>query len=189
MDHHIDITLLSDPDFMPHMLLGALFNKLHRGLVEMQTNRVAISFPQYQQKGKDKGLGNLLRLHGDKENLQTLMAGNWLRGMNDHIKKTEVQPVPAQHTHLKVSRIQCKSNVERLRARHMKRKNVSREEAVKALPDSVEQSLDLPFVVVKSASTAQQFRLFINQTTVEQQNPDATLNCYGLSQHGTVPGF
>ena len=189
MDHHIDITLLPDVDFMPNMLLGALYNKLHRGLVTLQTNRVAVSFPKYQGKGSKRHLGDVLRLHGSKENLQALMDTSWLRGMNDHIDKTEIQPVPADHQHLKVNRVQCKSNVERLRARYMKRKNASREEAVNALPDSVEQILELPFIHIKSASTGQQFRLFVNQSTVEQANPDATFNCYGLSPQGTVPSF
>ena len=189
MDHHIDITLLPDVDFMPNMLLGALYNKLHRGLVTMNTNRVAVSFPAYQGKGKKKHLGDVLRLHGNKANLQTLMETNWLRGMNDHIAKTEIQPVPAAQQYLQVKRVQCKSNVERLRTRYMKRKNVSRAEAIKALPDEIEKTLDLPFVNVKSASTDQQFRLFINQVAVEQANPDATFNCYGLSPQGTVPSF
>jgi CRISPR-associated endonuclease Csy4 len=189
MDHHIDITLLPDVDFMPNMLLGALYNKLHRGLVTLQTNRVAVSFPKYQGKGKKQHLGDVLRLHGSKTNLQALIDTNWLRGMSDHIDKTEILPVPAATQHLQVKRVQCKSNVERLRARYMKRKNTSREEAVKALPDSVERTLALPFVNVKSVSTGQQFRLFIKQSAVEQENPDATFNCYGLSSQGTVPSF
>ena len=189
MDHHIDITILPDPEFMPAMLMSALFNKFHRALVEMKTNRVAVSFPAYVAKGKGRTLGNKFRLHGNAANLQTLMASNWLKGMNDHIDKTDVLAVPTDHKHLQVSRVQCASNVERKRSRFMRKHNVTREEAVTALPDSVEQRLNLPFVVLKSASTGQQFRLFINQQSVNDENPDATFNRYGLSPQGTVPSF
>jgi CRISPR-associated endonuclease Csy4 len=189
MDHHIDIIILPDPEFMPTMLMSALFNKLHRALVEMQTNRVAVSFVDYEHKGKNRTLGCKLRLHGNAQNLQTLMASNWLKGMNDHIDKTAVLPIPADHQHLQVSRVQCDSNVERKRSRFIKRHNVSTAQAIEALPDSVEQRLTLPYVVLKSASTKQQFRLFINQQATGEQNLDATFNSYGLSAKGTVPAF
>lgn len=189
MDHYIDISLLPDPEFTQNMLMGALFNKLHRALVAMQSNRLAISYPTYQGKGRKRHLGTVFRLHGSSANLQTLMQTNWLRGMNDHINKTEVQAVPSDHQHLQVSRVQCKSSVNRLRERYIRRRNVSAEQAIAAIPIDVEQTLNLPFVMVKSASTKQQFRLFIQQTVVANENLDATFNSYGLSQNGTVPSF
>lgn len=189
MDYHIEITLLPDPEFQSTTLMGALYNKLHRGLVAMQTNRIAVSFPDYQYEGKSKKLGERIRLHGDKAHLEALMATNWLKGMNDHIEKTDILPVPDDHQHLKVSRVQCKSNVQRLRARRMKRHNETWEQAAKAIPDEVERRLELPYIVMKSGSTGQQFYLFITQSEASEANPDATFNCYGLSQQGTVPGF
>lgn len=189
MDHYIDIKLLPDPEFQPTMLMGALFNKLHRALAELQSNRIAVSFVQYQAKGKHKSLGDVLRLHGDEGSLHHLLETNWLRGMSDHIDKSAIQPVPEKHGFMQVKRVQCKSNVERLRSRYAKRHDVSMAEAAKALPDAVEQRLDLPFVVVKSSSTAQQFRLFIRQSEVAESMPNSTFNCYGLSGQGVVPAF
>ena len=34
MDTYLEIRLLPDPEFVPTMLMNALFSKLHRGLVE-----------------------------------------------------------------------------------------------------------------------------------------------------------
>ncbi len=189
MDHYIDITLRADPEFKPAMLMGALFNKLHRILAQLQSNRIAVSFPFYRDKGKTKGLGDVLRLHGDRANLDNLMTNNWLSGMSDHIDKTAMLPVPAEHEYRQVKRVQCKSNVERLRARYMSRHDVTREAAINALPDTVEQKLHFPFVMVNSSSTGQQFRLFIRQDKVAQPLPDSTFNCYGLGLSGTVPWF
>lgn len=188
MDSYIDIKLLPDPEFHTSMLMSALYNKLHRALVQLQDNRLGVSFPDYQSVGK-RSVGETLRLHGSQQSLAKLMDSNWLKGMNDHIEKTDVQAVPQTTKALKVSRVQCKSNVDRLRERHMKRHGVSYEQALAAIPQEAQQRLELPFIAIKSASTSQQFRLYIDQREMATANLDATFNCYGLSATGTVPSF
>lgn len=37
MDHYIDILLLPDPEFPASMLMGALYNKLHKALVVLDS--------------------------------------------------------------------------------------------------------------------------------------------------------
>lgn len=44
MDHYIDIRLRPDPDFAPAMLMGALYNKLHRALFDLQAEDLGVSF-------------------------------------------------------------------------------------------------------------------------------------------------
>lgn len=79
MDRYIDIRLLPDPEFPASVLMNALFGKLHRGLVTHGGCNIGVSFPDVGKNGRS--LGECLRLHGSKTNLEKLMASNWLVGM------------------------------------------------------------------------------------------------------------
>lgn len=187
MDHYLDIQLLPDPEFSAPMLMGALYSKLHRALVADKTHAIGVSFPGYQRKPKN--LGDILRLHGNLSALTQLQATDWLKGMRDHTALTAIQPVPNTARHLVVKRRQFKTNAERLRRRRMMRKNETYEQALLAIPKSVEQKPDLPFLTVRSASTEQTFCLFIEQGAPQDQATVGEFNCYGLSQGATVPSF
>jgi len=193
MDHYIEIIILPDPEFKTPMLMSALFNKLHRGLVSLQADCIGVSFPNYQPKGSKVHLGNTLRLHGKVESLNGVMETNWLKGMNDHIELKPISPIPKKHELITVKRVQCKSNVERLRARRMRRLGETREQVKVEITDSVEQKLSFPYVNIKSASTKQQFKFFIRQELVnesENDKPtDGKFNCYAMSSGVTLPYF
>src|SRR5690606_39193063 len=137
MDHYVDIRLLPDPEFTTPMLMGALFGKLHRALVELKADHLGVSFPQYQLNPKT--LGAILRIHGTEQGLSGLMQTGWLKGMADHIAGVEIRPVPQTGQCRVVKRRQYKTNVERLRRRRMKRKEESYEQATAAIPASVER--------------------------------------------------
>lgn len=187
MDYYIDIHLLPDPEFPIPMLMGALYNKLHKALVALNSRDIGISFPQYQVKPRT--LGQSIRLHASEKRLHELMAENWLQGMRDHVQVSEVQPVPASAQHRVICRRQFKSNVDRLRRRRMQRKNESYEQAVEAIPDSAERKPDLPFVMLRSQSTGQAFALFIVQSGVLTEPVQGSFNTYGLGQNASIPYF
>ncbi|TAG85032.1 MAG: type I-F CRISPR-associated endoribonuclease Cas6/Csy4, partial [Burkholderiales bacterium] len=160
--HYINITLLPDPEFSHAHLLGALVAKLHRALVQGQTADIGVSYPQHiGQPMTKRTLGAVLRLHGTPHALQLLMGQDWLKGMRDHTQVGELLPVPANAQHRAVRRRQFKTNVDRLRRRRMLRKGETTEQAVVAIPDSVERRSYLPFVQLRSASTGQPFCLYI----------------------------
>lgn len=186
MDHYLDITLLPDPEFSAPILMGALYSKFHRALVTLGADNIGISFPQYQLKPKT--LGIVLRVHGSKEALAQLQTTEWLKGMRDYTKVTAIQPVPSYAIHQLVSRRQYKTNAERLRRRRMKRKGESYEQALLAIPDSVERKPDMPFLTLRSSSTGQTFCFFIEQA-VQEKSVIGPFTCYGLSQEATVPMF
>ena len=185
MDHYIDIRLLRDPEFSPAHLMNALFAKLHRILVQQTSSDLGISFPD---AGRRSGLGACLRLHGKKARLEGLMACQWLTGMRDHMAQGPITEVPATAGHQVVRRVQAKSSPDRLRRRQMKRKGWSEEQARAAIPDSVAERLELPFLTLRSTSTDQHFRLFLEQKVVPAAMP-GDFNAYGLSQSATVPKF
>ena len=169
MDHYIDVTLLPDADFTAPFLMGVTFNKLHRVLAELASEQIAISFPDYPmdavKRGKKRGLslGKTLRLHGTAASLDQLMSQNWLTAMTDHLRHSNIQPVPQQHDWIQVKRVQCRSNIQRVRERQMRRKGYTLAEAIEKYPDELEQEVHLPFVQAKSGSSGQQFRFFIRQ--------------------------
>lgn len=187
MDRYIEIRVRPDPEFPTPMLMSALISKLHRALAQLHADDIGISFPDYQIT--PRSLGSRLRLHSTENQLGLLMESNWLMGMADHLKCGELLAVPDDLRYKVTRRRQFKSNVERLRRRHMKRKGVSYEQAVKAISDSVAQKSKLPFVTLNSQSTGEAFKLFIEQSDILNEAREGTFNSYGLSQGATVPWF
>jgi CRISPR-associated endonuclease Csy4 len=71
----------------------------------------------------------------------------------------------------------------------MARKGISAEEAEQAIPDSAAERLDLPYVVLNSQTTGQQFRLFVEHRPPQEQAASGPFSAYGLSPTATVPWF
>lgn len=187
MNAYLEIRLLPDPEFAPTTLMNALFSKLHRGLVEHGGEQIGVSFPDSRKQSQP--LGERLRLHGSAEDLHQLMASNWLAGIRDHIVVGTVSEVPADAKQRVVRRVQAKSNPERQRRRLMARKGVSAEQAICAIPDTAIETLKLPYVVLTSRSTGQQFRVFVEQLPLQDEVVIGTFSSYGLSPTTTVPWF
>lgn len=202
MNHYVDIRLQPDAEFAPAMLMAALFTKLHKALVVGAHRDIGVSFPQVQEaantaevKPSRMGahppyrLGLVLRLHGSAAALTALMASDWLRGMRDHVLCGPVQAVPAEHGYRTVTRVQAKSNPERLRRRQIRRHGLTAEQAQERIPDSAAETLDLPFLTLRSQSTGQTFRLFIRHGPVQVKLVLGEFGAYGLSPQMTVPWF
>jgi CRISPR-associated endonuclease Csy4 len=187
MDSYIELQLLPDPEFPANMLMNALFAKLHRGLVSGGEGRVGISFPDVEQKGV--GLGARLRLHGTGTDLERLMSANWLQGMRDHLSCSPVSPVPATAAYRVVRRVQAKSSPERERRRLIARKGITPDAAMQAIPDSSAEALRLPYLLLSSQSTQQQFRLFVEHLPAQKEAVQGMFSAYGLSADATVPWF
>lgn len=188
--HYIDVTLLPDPEFSAAHLLSALVAKLHRALAQLQASDIGASFPQHvAQPRPQRQLGGVLRLHGTAEALARLMALDWLQGMRDHVRLTALASVPADAQHRLVTRRQFKTSVARLRRRRMRRQGETAEAAAAAIPDQVEQRPDLPFVQLRSSSTGQTYRLYVQHGPLQPQAVPGAFNTHGLSQGASIPWF
>ncbi|WP_313055863.1 type I-F CRISPR-associated endoribonuclease Cas6/Csy4 [Pseudomonas lopnurensis] len=187
MDHYLDIHLLPDPEFSAGQLMNALFAKLHRALVQLGSDSIGVSFPKARDGAA--GLGGHLRLHGCLAALDDLLALPWLTGMRDHVRLGEAAPVPADARHCRVRRVQADSNPERLRRRAMKRHGLSEDQARERIPDAAVKWLRLPYLQLRSQSTGQPFRLFIEQSPPQPEPRTGAFNTYGLSRDATVPWF
>jgi len=187
MQYYLDICILSDPEFKVTTLMSALYNKLHRALAQFKKNTIGLSFPEMDQDRPT--LGTIMRLHGNEVDLRQLMAKNWLVGMRDHTSVGNIMTIPVATQYRLVSRIQVKSNVERLRRRLIKRKGISEEHAQEAISDDKAKISLLPYVIIKSQSTGQTFKLFLEHKTIQSNPINGEFSAYGLSHTGTIPWF
>lgn len=187
MDHYVDIGVRPDPEFPIHQLMSALYAKLHRALAARNSTRIGVSFPGVDLKAQH--LGTRLRLHGDLASLSGLLESDWLAGMRDHVTLAQPRRVPEEAKHRAVRRVQAQSNPERLRRRLMRRHNLDAREARQRIPDNVMRLVRLPFVQLRSASTGQTYRVFIEHGPVQSNEVPGDFNTYGLSRVATVPWF
>jgi CRISPR-associated endonuclease Csy4 len=187
MSHYIDIHLRPDPEFPCHQLMAALYAKLHRVLAQVQASTIGVSFPGYQTVPAT--LGCTMRLVGPQGDLLRLMEQDWLKGMRDHAEVASVVAVPADTVQRSLRRVQAKSSPERLRRRQMRRHGLTEEQARERVPDSAAELLNLPFVVLASASTGQTFLLYLRLGPAEPTAQVGTFNAYGLSTSATTPWF
>ena len=187
MDKYQDITLLPDPEFSPQVLLNYLFIRLHKALARINNREIGISFPEFD--GGRPWLGRRVRLHGTDATLAKLEALGWAGHMRDHMSLANTADAPNGARHRVVRRVQAKSNPERLRRRMMKRKGITYGEAKQLIPDSTAQTLDLPFIAMRSRSTGHNFRLFVEHGQLLDHPVEGAFNTYGLSAGATVPWF
>lgn len=185
--HYLDLTVVPDPETGAPQLLGALFGRLHQALVQLRASDIGASFPRYSRN--PRGLGNVLRLHGSQSALQRLMDIDWLKGVRDHVRMTDISSVPDTAEHRTVTRKQFKTSVERLRRRRMKRQGETAEQAAQAIPSTVERKPDLPFIHMRSQSTMQGFHLFIAMGPPQPGPVTGPFNTYGLGGKATIPWF
>lgn len=185
--HYLDIKVVIDPETGAPQLLGALYDHLHMALVQQHRDTIGISFPGYNLSPRT--LGNTLRLHGESDALQQLMATDWLKGMRDHVRISDVAAVPANTLHRTVQRKQFKTSAERLRRRRMRRKGETAEQAKAAIPTSIERRPNLPYLHLHSRSTGQPFCMFIAMGPLQAAPTPGTFNSHGLGNPATVPWF
>jgi len=188
MDHYVDIDARPDPEFPAHQLMSALYAKLHRPLVAQSCSGIGVSFPGFAN-GQSPYLGTRLRLHGSQAALSALLASNWLMGMRDHVALTPALEVPGTAQHRAVRRVQVKSSPERLRRRLMRRQGIDEDAARQRIPDESARLSHLPFVQLRSTSTGQDFKLFIDHGAVQSGAVPGGFNAYGLGQGATTPWF
>jgi CRISPR-associated endonuclease Csy4 len=185
--HYIDLTVLPDPESNPSALLGALYDHLHLALVQHRLDLVGVSFPGYSIH--PRSVGTTLRLHGSYASLRQLLDADWLKGMRDHLRMTDIALAPADAPQRTVKRKQFKTNVDRLRRRRMKRKSETAAQARDAIPPTVERTPDLPYVHMRSRSTGQPFCLFIALGPPSAVAVPGAFSRYGLGGPATVPWF
>lgn len=184
MESYQEIRVLPDLEFGAELLMAALFAKLHRALGRYAAGKIGVSFPHYAKRP-----GDIIRLHSRAETLAAFGQIPWLKGLQDHIEVSVIRDVPFGVKYRCFSRVQVKSNAQRLRRRSVKKGWLTEEEALERIPDSKSQVTSLPFIHVKSLSSGETFRLFIHMGEESSVPVDGEFGAYGLSSGATVPWF
>ncbi len=182
MNYYQQFTLLPDPEFVETVLMNALMSKLHRALHDIGNGEVGVSFPN-----ANKTLGSMLRLHGTLEALTCLDNSTWYKGMRDHCEISSIDAVPEITQWRKVSRRQPKVTASKLR-RNIKLGRCSEVQAQTLWAESEDKYLKGPFTQLKSCSSGQVFRLYIEQSEHDSA-VRGSFNRYGLSGEATIPWF
>jgi CRISPR-associated endonuclease Csy4 len=193
MKHYVEITLLPDVDISLNFLLQKVFQQLHLKFVEMKNENglqpVGVSFPHYDKTANT--LGDKIRLFAhDIATLEQFNAKQTLRKLSDYVHVTSVRDVPPNvQTFACFQRLQLKTSNLRLARRKAKRENVNVEIALSKLERFNESRTTVPFVVIKSVSNCETFRLFVVCHEQSSNNCAARFGTYGLSSTSTVPIF
>jgi len=95
--------------------------------------------------------------------------------------------IPKEVKHRFVKRVQAKSSAERLRRRSVAKGWLTEEEAAIRITHDQEKRLNKPFLQLKSQSTGQPFRLFIEHGTLVEQPVAGKFSAYGISSSATIP--
>ncbi len=185
MDYFIDIRILPDPELNTQILLNALFSKFHRAVVAHGFGEIGVSFPEY-----NKDLGNILRLHGSKDNLSGFLDSNWIKGLRDYTRVGELAAVPVKCRYRTVKRIRPKMSAARQR-RLDARRAARGDQGIKAKATNEECFLRLhhPFIRLISQSSGQVFPLFIQHGDLLDSATQGNFSAYGLSDTATIPWF
>lgn len=185
MDYFVDIQILPTPELKATQILNSLYCKLHDCLVKTDSKAIGVSFPRHGQTS----LGDILRLHGSKEQLSQVIAMQWIMSYSDYVAVSAPTSVPDDTKHRLVSRVQVKSSPARLRRRAVKRHHITESEALVRYPDRIAEETDLPYLQIRSASTKQVFRLFVKHGPVSTERLTGEFSAYGLSSISTIPWF
>ena len=196
MKYYLELTLLDSSDFSLYELWSQFYGQVHLALVEAKNQEqkvsVGVSFPQYRFNPEKKlgFLGTKLRLFAQtEEELNQLNIKKWLEQLVDYVHITSIRPVPEEKItgYACFKRKQPKTNAERLARHRVKRGDVSFDEAL-ARYSNVVTTTDLPFIQLKSLTSGQPFKLFIEKQPAEQ-SPSQIFSTYGLSSESAVPEF
>jgi CRISPR-associated endonuclease Csy4 len=184
MKYYVEVRIRPDIEFNPTILMNEVFFRLHKVLFNLGNSEVGLSFPEVNIT-----LGSLVRLHGDEIKLQEILSTSWADDILDYVEISKVSPIPNVSGYRVVRRVQIKSNPERLLRRSVKKGWISEEEAVQRLQKESPKSTSLPYIKLKSFSTGQMFRLYIEHGPVLENPVDGEFSDYGLSSSKTVPWF
>lgn len=192
MNYYQEIQLLPNGEVSLAFLWTKMFTQLHLALAAEKNRggigKVAVAFPDYQ----DKVLGNRIRvLSLERETLEMLdLKQALVRLQDDYVKLTEIRKISDQSItgYSIYSRYQPDESVERKARRYVRRHDgVSYEDAL-CLLSRRKETYGLPFIQMKSLSTAQSFSLFIKKTLCQIEQ-SGTFSTYGLSDRASVPEF
>jgi len=189
MKYYIDIKLLPDAEISLGFLWKKVYQQVHLSLVEAKNESLALSFPQYG--AKIFPMGDILRMFApSKQEMESLDLDNWLSRLKDYIEISKILQTPdnVSYIHFKRRQFKYHNNVLKRAEHQAKRRGISLEEALEHFKDYKAKENTLPFIQVKSLSSNQELKIFIEKVEKDEEL-EGNFNTFGLSKTATVPYF
>jgi len=183
MNFYIDIKLMSNKEIRENVLLNQIYTEFHKRLYDMKATNLAVSFPNYKLK-----LGNIFRIHGEKEALLKLNEKDWLLNFKQFCHISYIKVIPEQVKYRTISRVQQTMSQSKLR-RLIKRGTIQEEDRKKYQVKMFQGGLENPYVELISMSNKQLHRRFIKFGELQDKEVIAEFDLFGLSKIATIPWF
>jgi len=183
MDFYIDITVIPDAEMPVNCLLNMVYTKLHKSLVDLNTNSIGVSFPAHKVL-----LGNCLRIHGSNSSLAELQLKNWLGGASGYCQVGDMLTVPQNCQFRTIKRIQTTMSQSKLN-RLIKRGSISDDEVKAYKAKMFAKGLDNPYLELESASNGHRHRRYIAFGELLDKPVIGVFDQFGLSKTATIPWF
>ena len=190
---YVDMTLRPDQDIPLHFLMGKLMSVIHSACVDCEHAHgfvnFGVGFPQYSRKSKS--LGRIIRLFAsDSVTLPKVISDNRILRFSDYLQIDEIKQSPSKcQGHVQYRRVQYKSGKDRLIRRYAKRHNIDLDIAKDFYTHFSRPEADLPYLVLESSSSKQQFRLYIDEVLQPRDEGKPIFSSYGLTKGGSLPYF
>ncbi len=211
--YYQELTCLSDHDISVGFLIGKVMDVVHLALVNASINLpqcpIGISFPEYRdltqaglqsQNVDDDGtdlvsipsvpIGSKIRLFArDESILERVDLSVQLNRFSDYVHLTSVRLLQRKISRYAVyTRSQPKYYKDRLIRRQMRRQGMTLDQATEIYRDFQPRHSRLPFVNMKSHSTGERFRLYVERSDTDTLGQWG-FSTYGLSAKSAVPEF
>ncbi len=184
MDFYIDLVMQADEEVPVYFIRNKVFAKFHKALDDLKQNSIGVSFPKYKTK-----LGDVIRVHGEKSNLDTLQKSNWLGGLAGYCEVSGVLPVPRKiGGYRTVSRIRQNMTISKLQ-RLINRGSISDEEVRNYKTKMFATGLENPYLELQSSSNGHKHRRYIQFGELNEEMIKGEFDQFGLSKKATIPWF
>lgn len=183
MNYYIDVTLKPDSEMRINLLLNKVFTKFHRLLSSMKATHIGVSFPKYTVT-----LGNVMRIHGTKENLTEMQGRDWVGDLQSYCHMTSVLTVPTQIRYRTISRKQANMSNSKLN-RLLARGAIAPDQAQAYKAKMFKHGLSNPYLELESASNGHKHRRYLVFGDIIDNPTMGSFDQFGLSRQGTIPWF
>lgn len=183
VNYFIDIIIKSTSEKSLNTLLNILYTKLHKIFCDLNAEGIGVSFPKYHIT-----LGNVFRIHGDREILKKLLDIFMMNHSDYSYKVSDINPIPDGAKYRVISRKQPNMSQAKMK-RLLKRGSIINDEIHRYKAKFISSGLNNPYFELISESNGHKYRRYIEFGELLSQPIYGKFDEFGLSKIATIPWF
>lgn len=202
MNFYQEITLLPDAEVSLYFLWSKVYGQLHIALADVRNrygiDTIGVNFPHYVYEEQNHKvvaarLGDQLRIFALAENdLEKLQINQWLERLSDYVHIKRISKIePNKVTGYVVVKRYRYPSLDKVALRFAQFRKINFEEARKHCATHKHQAKNYPFIMLKSQSNQEYYKLSIRQENA-QESVSGRFNVYGINSATgivTVPNW